>query len=110
MCSEHISRLYRGVIFSKHGPSETSRLFHGEYLTVNGLPMYFKPINVYNTNVGNIIPKHMTVKPDKMKHYPPQIIFLQRIFEPLMQTTRKQCVDIMHKQIQANSYPSYMKR
>ena len=30
-----------------------------------------------------------------MKHYPPQIIFLQRIFEPLMQTTRKQCVDLM---------------
>ena len=30
-----------------------------------------------------------------MKHNPPQIIFLQRIFEPLMQTTRKQCVDLM---------------
>ena len=37
----------------------------------------------------------MTFKPNKMKHYPPQIIFLQRTFEPLMQTTRKQCVDVM---------------
>ena len=71
----------------------------------------------------------MTFKPNKMKHYPPQIIFLQRTFEPLMQTTRKQCVDVMqggmniftilpsghsHPNIfffnQANSYPSYMKR
>ena len=37
----------------------------------------------------------MTFKSNKMKHYPPQIIFLQRIFEPLMQTTRKQRVDLM---------------
>ena len=48
-----------------------------------------------NTNVGNVIPKHMTFKPNKMKQYPPQIIFLQRAFEPLVQTTRKQCVDVM---------------
>ena len=37
----------------------------------------------------------MTFKSNKMKHYPPQIIFLQRIFEPLMQTTRNQRVDLM---------------
>ena len=37
----------------------------------------------------------MTFKPNKIKHYPPQIIFLQRTFEFLMQTTRKQCVDVM---------------
>ena len=55
----------------------------------------FIPINVCNIDVGNIIPKHMTFKPNIMKHYPPQIIFLHRIFEPLMQTTRKQCVDVM---------------
>ena len=79
LCFEHNSRPYRGVIFSKHGPSEMSRFFHGEFYTVNGLPMDFKPINVCNTNVGNIISKHMTFKPNKMKHYPPQIIFLQRI-------------------------------
>ena len=36
----------------------------------------------------------MMFKPNKMKHYPPQIIFLEQIFEPLMQTTRKQCVDL----------------
>ena len=32
-----------------------------------------------------------------MKRYPPQIIFLQQIFEPLMQTTRKQCVYLQCK-------------
>ena len=37
----------------------------------------------------------MTFKPNKIKHYPTQIIFLQRVLEPLMQTTRKQCVDLM---------------
>ena len=79
VCFEHNSRPYRAFIFSKHGPSEMSHFFHGEFFTVNGLPMYFKPINVYNTNVGNIIPKHVTFKPNKIKHYLPQIIF--RYFE-----------------------------
>ena len=39
----------------------------------------------------------MMFKQNKMKHYPPQIIFLQRIFEPLMETTREQCVYLMQR-------------
>ena len=95
VCFEHYSRPYRAVIFSTHGPCEMSRFFHGEFFTVNGLPTYFKPLNVRNIDVGNIISKHLTFKPNKMKIYPPQIILLHQIFEPLMQTTRKQCVDLM---------------
>ena len=73
------------------GPSEISHFFHLPF-TVNGLPMNFKHFNLYNTNVGKMIPKHMTFK--LMKHLS-QIIFLQRIFEPLMQTVRNQCMDLM---------------
>ena len=91
----NISRLYLAVIFTKHGPNEMFRFFHGEIFKVNGLPLYFKPINLYNIDVGNIIQKHLTFKPKKIKHYSPQIIFLQQIFEALMQTTRKPCVDLM---------------
>ena len=32
----------------------------------NGMPMYFRHISVYNTNVGNKLPKHITFKPNKM--------------------------------------------
>ena len=42
---------YPAVMLSKHGPSRMSHFFHGEFFTVNGLPMYVRHIIVYNTNV-----------------------------------------------------------
>ena len=44
-------------MLSEHGPSKMARFFHGGFFTVNGLPMHFRHINVYNTNAGNVHPE-----------------------------------------------------
>ena len=46
-----------------------SRFFHGGFVTIHGLQKYFKQINVYNTNVGSIIPQNITFKSNKMSYY-----------------------------------------
>ena len=60
--------------------------------------MYFRHISVYNTNVGNILPKHITFKPNKMNIIHPKQFSCSeysRQFELGMTTTRKQRVDLM---------------
>ena len=69
-------------MLSKHGPSKVSRFFHGGFFTVNGLSMHIRDINVYNTNLGNVCPEKDFI-PEKMIYYPPQTIFLQRIFKAI---------------------------
>ena len=58
-----------GVMLPKHGPSKMFRFFHGGFFTVNGLLMYVRHINVYNTNVVSIIQKIWRFN-KKMTHYP----------------------------------------
>ena len=75
-----------------------SRFVHSEFFTVNGLPMYCRHISVYNTNAGNILPKHITFKPNKMNIIHPKQFSCSecsRKFELGMTTTRKQRVDLM---------------
>ena len=62
---------------------ECTAFFHGGLFTVNGLPMHFKHINAYNTNIGNICPEKEDFIQNKMIYYPPQAIFLQQIFEAI---------------------------
>ena len=50
---------------SKHGPNKMSRFFHGGFFTVNGLPMYVRHINVYNTNADNMTIKYSIISAQK---------------------------------------------
>ena len=53
-------------MLSKHDPSKMSRFFHGRSFTVDGLPIHFRHMNVYNTNAGNVIPEKEDFIPEKM--------------------------------------------
>ena len=79
-------------MLSKHGPSKMSCFFHGGFFTVNGLPMRFRHINVYNKKVGNVCPEKEDFMLGKTIYYPPQFSCggYSMKFKVVMLNTRKQ--------------------
>ena len=68
------SIMIRGCNFRQLKQLKYSRIFHTKWCARS----YFGHIDVYNTNLGNIIPKIYHCIWEKMTYYPPQTICLQR--------------------------------